>query len=437
MLSPAKARDLAADLERAQRTEWARLRRLVRYAQGKQKGPWLPDTTESEYHDIAKKAATNLLDLVVRAKAQGLVADGYGDRSSSTRAWTEGWQRNGMDARQVGHVRATLTCGYGFVLLFPAADDEGVWMRPEAATNIAARYADPDDEWPTEVLRVVGKDHRELYDSEGRYTLRGKGRAAKVTRAGHDFGRCPVVQTRAGFNLLGPPVGVVEPVLSIQDRIIDATFTLQMVAKYGAFPQRWVAGLNPSEPLRDPDTGEVLRDADGNVRYPNVKAYVDSILSAVDPEARFGQFAAADLSQYVTALEAHIRHLAVVSQVPSYYLLGDLVNVNAETIAATDAGYLRSIGELQQGVGEGYEQLMRGAAEILGDDAAANDVTSQMRWRTVERRALSQVADAITKLADHIPRPQLLELMPGWTEVDVARALAEQPTPPPPADPPA
>lgn len=428
-LNAAQAKREIERLRNDARTEWARLNRYVRYARGRQRLPWLPDSAESEYRDIAKKSASNWLELVVRSTAQGLHVDGYGaasDDSEPSSLWDEVWQPNGMDARQHALHRAVLTLGYSYLIEWPA-DDGGVWMRPEAATSLFAVYDDPGDDWPTLALREVKKGAKgsgkggiyELYDAEARYTLRD----GKVAIAEHDLGLVPVVKVESQLDLLGDPQGEIEPVIPIQDRIVDATFTLQMVAKYGAFPQRWIAGLNPQAPLTDPETGEPVTDEAGNFVYPNIKAYVDSILTASDNDTKFGQFAAADLRQYVEALEAHIRHLAAITQTPPHYLLGSLVNLSAEALAAAEAGLQRKIRDRREVIGEGYEQAFRLAATILGDIAAAEDMSAQVHWQDVESRSLAQVADALTKLATiGVPLQMLLRMIPGWTQQDVEEA---------------
>jgi hypothetical protein len=415
MLSNQEAVAAASALENDGRVEWARLRRFVRYARGSQKLPWLPDNAETEYRDIAKKSASNWLDLVIRAVAQGLHVDGYGDIAEDSPVWEQGWQANGWDARQHAHHRSIFTCGYGFVFVLPS--DDGVWMRPEAATKVSALYEDPSDEWPVRALRVIGDGRStplrwELYDEVARYTITGASGARKVQVLEHGVGVCPAVQMRSSLDLLGTPMGEVEPVIPIQDRIVDATFTLQMVAKYGAFPQRWIAGI------------KVPEDADGNPLPPQIKAYVDHILMAADVDTKFGQFAAADLRQYVEALEAHIKHLAAITQTPPHYLLGSLVNLSAEALAAAESGLQRKIGEKRAVLGEGYEQALRLAALVLGDEDAAMDTSSQVHWQDIESRSLAQTADAILKLKDIVPRPMLLQMIPGWTETDVNEAMA-------------
>lgn len=425
-LSSAEANALAGDLLKSATTEWARLRKYVRYARGKQALPWLPEGVETEYRDIATKSASNWIDLVIRAVTQGLIVDAYGDDADSN-LWAEAWQANGMDARQHALSRAAGTLGYSFINVLPSEDD-GVWMRPEAATSQYAVYDDPSDEWPTHSIRQItkpgkGKPGRwELYDAEARYLLTGQMGRAEVVTLEHNLEVCPVVRMLWQIDLLGDPMGEVEPVISIQDRIVDATFTLQMVAKYGAFPQRWIAGINPGEPLRDAD-GAPLLDSSGNPIMPTIKAYIDHILLASDVDTKFGQFAAADLRQYVEALEAHIRHLAAITQTPPHYLLGSLVNLSAEALAAAESGLQRKIREKREVLGEGYEQAMRLAALVLGDEAAAMDTSSQVHWQDVESRSLAQTADALLKLGQlGVPPKMLFQMIPGWTQADAEEA---------------
>ena len=414
VMTNAEAIEATVETWKANNTERVRLRRFVRYSRGQQKLPWLPDNVEGEYRDIALKSASNWLDLVVRATAQGLQVDAYGTPEGPSDLWGTVWQANGMDARQHALHRAVLTLGYCGLIVFPSADDGGVWMRPEAATKLSMVFDDPSDEFPLRTVREVGKD---------RYTVVGKGSGATVDFAEHDAGVCPVVQMRSSIDLLGTPMGEIEPVIPIQDRIVDATFTLQMVAKYGAFPQRWIAGIDTTKPLVDAN-GDVLTDGQGNPLFPTIKAYVDHILTAVDADTKFGQFAAADLNQYVAALEAHIRHLAAITQTPPHYLLGSLVNLSAEALAAAESGLQRKIKEKREVLGEGYEQAFRLAGAVLGREDEAAATSSQVHWQDVESRSLAQTSDALLKLSQlGVPLQVLLKMIPGFTQQDVDEAI--------------
>jgi hypothetical protein len=418
VLTSRQASQLADDLLKEARPEWARMNRFVRYARGKQKLPWLPDSAETEYREIARKSASNWLDLVVSAVTQGLSVDGYDDGD----VWAEAWQANRMDAYQDALYRAGAVCGYAYLLAFPSEDD-GVWMAPESATKLYARYDADHDEWPTVAVREVRKDKiYELYDDEARYTLTGGAGSRVVVVAEHDAGVCPVVKVPWALDLLGTPMGEVEPVIPIQDRIVDATFTLQMVAKYGAFPQRWISGIDITKPLTDTDGNPIL-DGSGKPVFPTIKAYVDHILTAMDPDTKFGQFAAADLRQYVEALEAHIKHLAAITQTPPHYLLGSLVNLSAEALAAAESGLMRKVREKTEILADPIEQALRLAAGFLGLDGT--DTSARVHWANIESRSLAQVADALMKLSQlGVPLPKLLPMVPGFTRDDVDEAIA-------------
>lgn len=413
---------IATQLEAATRSDRIALRKPIRYARGSQALPWLPENVDGEYRDIAQKSATNWIDLVLRAQTQGLYATGWGTDEPPL-AWTEGWQRNGMDSRQGALYMGALVCGSAWILHQPT-DDGGVWIRPESAHRIAAEYAHEDDEWPVLVLRMVSDKNWELYDETAVHTLQLVANRWTVTStAEHGLGVCPAVRIVSSFDLLGKPIGEVTPLIPIQDRIVDATFTLQMTAKYGAFPQRFIAGLDPGEPLRDAE-GNILRDADGQPIMPKIRAYVDAIISASDPETKFGSFPAASLDPYVNALDAHIRHLAAVSQTPPHYLLGSLVNLSAESLAAAENGLQRRIRERRETFSEGLEQSLRLVSLILGDAESADDDNRQITWQDVESRSLAQVADAMLKLRDvGVPVRKLFSMIPGWTSVDVDEAI--------------
>lgn len=424
-LSNSEARRVLASARSEASPEWQRLARFRRYVTGHQKRPWLPDNVETEYIDIARKAATNWMHLIIQATSQGLVVVGYGDDSGDSSVWTSIWQPNGLDSRQHALHRSALTSGYAYLIVMPGDDDPenanaqgGVVVQPESANKLYAYYDDPADEWPVWGIRRIkfapGKERWELYDDEARYDFDSTdGNGKFLGKVIHEQGVCPLVKVRASHSLESEPVGEVEPVIPIQDRIVDAVFSMQMVAKYGAFPQRWIAGMTANRD-DDDETSE------------QIKAYVDHILMAADPETKFGQFAAADLSQYAAALETHVRHLAAISQTPPHYLLAGLVNVSAEGIAAAETGHDRKVGERRQSIGEGHEQALRLAAGLSGNDAAATDKTSQVRWKDTQTRSLGAIADAIQKLAAAgVPKELFLGLLPGVSQTDLDKAITK------------
>ena len=56
-----------------------------------------------------------------------------------------------MDARQHALFRAALVHGYAYLIVMPS--DDGVWCRPDSATNVWAHFDDPFDDWAEYAVR--------------------------------------------------------------------------------------------------------------------------------------------------------------------------------------------------------------------------------------------------------------------------------------------
>ena len=80
----------------------------------------------------------------------------------------------------------------------------------------------------------------------------------------------------------------------------------------------------------------------------------------------------------------------------------------------------------QASFGESWEQVMRLAAHIAGEEERAADFNVQVKWRQLEPRFLAQAADGLGKMAQmlDIPVEVLWERLPGWTQQDVERTKA-------------
>jgi hypothetical protein len=183
-----------------------------------------------------------------------------------------------------------------------------------------------------------------------------------------------------------------------------------MAQQYAAFRQRWVTGMAP--PI----------DENGNPMEP-FKARVDGLFVAEDADTKFGEFGATDLKGYLDSRESTIQHIATLSQVPPYHLLGKLVNLSAEALAAARDGLDRKVGERESLFGEAWEQTLRLAGLAAGDEAAWEDTAAQVVWRDTSARSLAQTVDALGKLVTMlgVPPQELWEKIPGVTQTDVGR----------------
>ncbi len=384
----------------------------------------MPKGARAEYRWLMDRAKVKILPLIVTVVAQNLYVDGYRPKGSDDNAepWAV-WQANRLDARQHGVHRAALTYGAAYAVVMPGKPVPVI--TPFSPRRMTALYADPvNDEWPLYAIedRVenTAKGQRRVirvYDDQARYTLVGQVDGSRLQLDGegaiqsHNLGVCPVVRFVNTDDLDGDGVlGEVEPLIDAQDQLNMTTFNLLMAQQYAAFRQRWVTGMAP--PI----------DSNGNPMEP-FKARVDGLFVAEDADTKFGEFDATDLKGYLDSRESTIQHIATLSQVPPYHLLGKLVNLSAEALAAARDGLDRKVGERESLFGEAWEQTLRLAGLAAGDTAAWGDTAAQVVWRDTSARSLAQTVDALGKLVTMlgVPPQELWEKIPGVTQTDVGR----------------
>lgn len=395
------------------RKEWARLAYLDRMIRGKIPRTWMPDGADAEYKDLLHKAATPWLKYGRNAKAQGIVIDGFSDDAT----WLDAWQANGMDGRQGVTTREAIGFGYSYGMSLPTTKldgSRGVVMRPISAAKTFAHFADPWDEYPQWALyrsakkRGGGSWSGDWYFFDEHHWYRFTGSPATpqdLEVFEHALGYCPVVRLSSELTTDETPPSTIEDAIKVWQRIVDYTFTLSMVMRYGAFPQKWAAG------------GKIS----GGVRVS-----IDSLLHA-EGEAgegtRFGAFPQASISDVVSGLESAYRDLSAILNIPPHYFLGAVVNMSAEGLEAAEAKYFRDIDERQQALAEGYELWLRTSAAILGRDDVAADVSAEVHFKDQRTRSLAQIADAVTKLIqDGAPYELVFSFIPGWSKQDVLEA---------------
>lgn len=385
---------------------WSNLRVLSRNLDGLLTNSWMPEGADLEYRDLMRKARSPWLRYAARAIAQGLIVDGYSDSG----VWRGVWQASGMDGRQSALNEEVVSYGYAFLLVFPG--DAGVVMRPLSARNTFAWTEDPWQDSPDLVIHRVSDRLWRVFDDEKMVEFSGDlDRPTDVVETFHGLGVNPVVPILSQFPMDGNlPESLVMPGLPAYRRIVDATFALQMTQRYAGFPQKWQSG------------GELSVDEAGEA---DIRPSVDSLLHSDDPTSKFGTFQAADLNQVIQAVDKHIQDLAVFTQIPPHYLLGKVVNLSSEALAATETAYNRLVGTVRESVGEGYEQALRIGAAIVGLEDASRDLSGEVHWKPTAIRALGSAVDAVQKLhATGMPRELSYTLIPDFTQTDIELAAA-------------
>lgn len=463
MTTVLQATDVPAEVEELlaiRRSEAARLDRIYKYVRAPEQSPsssayrgtgdpngplhWLRRNTPPEIRRLADISRVPLMKFVIASTTQVMYVDGFQAPRSEDQEdpWTT-WQLNHMDARQIGVHRAANTYGVTYLVVRPPGGrEESAVMRGVSPRKMTAAYG-IDSEWPELALEEYrgpndGYRHFLLYDARSIFMVKvpkDKTDATKSELEGeqkvHGLGVCPVVRFLSEIDDDGCIEGDVEPLMTLQDQVNVTTFGLLVTQHFGAFPQRWITGFMPG-PAKDEHDDGSEEDLEAAQREAIAATQAETQFFD-DPDVKVGQYQQADLTGYLNSRDSAERLLATVSQTPAHDLLGQLVNLSAEALAAAEASKMRKVTERQTSYGESWEQALALAGRIDGQTV---DPMAEVRWRNTETRSFASVVDALGKMATmlNIPVEQLWELVPDVTQQQIDRwreAAADAPAPDP------
>lgn len=385
----------------------------------------MPEDAPQVMRNLAYKSRTNYLPLILDAFSQLTKADGYIESNGKPSDAWKYWQVNGLDARQTGIHRSAMQFGASYASILPG--DTAPVIKGYSPRRMTAVYTDPDiDDWPMLAMDVNGPLVT-LFDEEMRYRIgienypiSGLGVQAAfvpqqpdwkfIDAAPHGSDFCPVARFRDRMLLDGEEVfGIIEPLIDVQKRIDETTFGLMVAQYYQAFKQRYVIGWIPKSEQ------ELL------------EATAAGVWAFKDADVKVGTLEQGDPSPYLSAEDAAKADMAALAQLPASALgssTAAMRNVSPEAVASNDAGQDRKGGEIRTSLGETWELVLRAAAGIAGDDAAAADTSSQLRWKDMTTTSPGAIVDALGKLQSMlgVPAEMLWERIPGWTDQDQQRA---------------
>lgn len=426
MLKGEQAEEQANLLKGYHVEERSRLDVVRRYWKGRQPLPGvIPASAPREVKEMAKIARVNACAIVVDTLAQSTFVDGFRakDEAEDSQVW-RAWQANRMDARQTGIHRAAFAYGAAYAVVLPG--DPLPVIRGVSPRSMLAMYGE-DPDWPIWALERCGRNLWKLYDDEAIYYLEGGSASDRssgftfLESREHGMGVTPVVRYLDELDLdadddvegdprLGgarsdvPLMGQVAPLFSVQDQIDLTTFGLLVAQWYSAFRQRYAIGW----------TAETEKD--------KMKAAASQLWTFDEnPEdMKVGEFSETNLDGYIKSREASLRHAATLSQTPVHELIGELVNLSAEALAAAEAGRDRKVDERKTLLGESHEQTLGLVGELMEVEVPDD---SQVVWRDTSARAFAATVDALGKLVQMlgIPPQELWERVPGATRQDVER----------------
>ena len=198
----------------------------------------------------------------------------------------------------------------------------------------------------------------------------------------------PIVNRTSLADLYG--VSEITPELrSITDAAARTLMTMAATAEIMAIPQRLLFGVKAEDIGVDPLTGEKLFDA-----------YVARILAFEDPDAKAQQFNAAELRNFVEALDSLDRKAAAYTGLPPQYLSFNSQNpASAEAIKSSESRLVKKTERKNKLFGGAWEQAMRIAYRMAkGGDIPPDMFRMETVWRDPSTPTYTAKADAATKL---------------------------------------
>ncbi|WP_328546797.1 phage portal protein [Streptomyces platensis] len=229
----------------------------------------------------------------------------------------------------------------------------------------------------------------------------------------------PLVALENRARLRGKPTSEIASVAPLQDSVNTLWAHLMTAADERAVPARAVLGMDrPTKEILDED-GEVIGEED----LPIDRFRRDRLLWLEREGAQIAEFSAADLTNYTSVIETAVRHIAAQTRTPPSYLTGEMVNISADALVASEAGLVAKVQERQRYFGATLRELMRLEALASGDAARAEAIAmGSVVWRDAQFRSEAQYADALTKYkAINVPDEALWERMPDTTPEEIER----------------
>lgn len=207
-----------------------------------------------------------------------------------------------------------------------------------------------------------------------------------------DVGRCGISELDAA--------------IPVQDGLNKSVLDMLVAMEFCAYRQRWAAGI------------EIEYDAEGNPREP-FTAGIDHIWITQNPNARFGDFEAANLDQFLKVKDSFRIDMASVTGTPLYYLMPHTKGFpSGESLRKAETRFLAKVRDRQQSFGQVWAALMSFALMLDGHGQGVRLITDWEDPAPMEEREFLQ--NILLKKRIGISDEQALKEA-GYGDADVAR----------------
>lgn len=383
------------------------------YYNGEHKLAFATAKFQATFSHLFREFADNWCDLVVDASAERLAVQGFrfGDSQDADDAAWAMWQQNFLDADSGMAMLEAVKLGEAAVIVAPPGPGETTArITVEHPSQVIVAHAPGDRRARVAALKCwmddSGFSYATVYLPDAIYKFQSRTadpvmlitatgaaidwipREGDLYRTRNPLGVVPVVPLLNNPSMLGGGQSDIEKVIPVQDAVNKLVTDMMVASEYVAMPQRYATGIEI--PL-DPITGEPIASE-------KFLSYVGRIWTVEEPDAKFGEFQAGDLGNYVGAIGMLIQHLSAQTRTPPHYLIGQIVNASGDALKAAETGLVSKVRRKQMDFGQSWEEVIRLGFLAQGDVQRGREAKVETLWKDPESRSVAEVVDAATKM---------------------------------------
>ena len=422
-LLPLDESKLVDDLSRRLFTSYPDDQRFDRYYEGSQRlahiGLAVPPELR-KFETVLNWCRTVVDSVSDRMRMKAFYLPGEQQASEALR---ESWDYNNLDSESIAHHQEMLILGRGFVSVGANEEDPEfpliqVENPRELAVDIdhrhrrlraAVRVMPSENDAPGTPSNAV------LYLPDSTMRLkRHQGQWVVEDWDDHRLGRVPLVMF-LNRRRVGQWTGVSEMVdaIPLVDAAARSLTNLQLAGETHSVPQKYVLGMSKGD----------FVDAEGKP-IPAWEAYFNAIWANQNKDAKVGQFAASDLSNFHNTVDHYASKLAGLYGLPARYVGITSVNPAAEgAIRAEEARLILNVEKKAALAGDGWGWVM-GLVERFRTGEWVSGSRIKTDWFDAGTPTYAQRADALTKMYNSgqgiLSREGVWEEL-GWSEARMER----------------
>lgn len=452
----AKVNELFQELERRRRP----IQRRENYFDGYQALAYASDEWKKFHNDRYKGFADNWCEVVARAAPERtelfgirLGEDIDAQSADEKQIWWD-WEVNEGPAQSAQGFLSGAVTARSFALVWGNSDDEPelTWEHSSQAiigysaggrrTPLFAlkAWVEGDDEFAT--LYTVDEVWKFQRHGFARHVVDGRTASglfvpSSVSSAGgwvqrqpegddtwplkHDMGVVPMVEFPNRPLLKSGPMSDIDGTMAMQDAINLMWAYLFGAADHASMPARVVMGQEPPKmPILDEQGNKI------GERPLDIEALTKGrMLWLTGQNTKVGQFDSAKLDVFTSVLNVMVKHTASKTRTPVHYIMGELGNVNGETLTAAELPLAMKTREGHKHLTGPTREVARRFALVRGNKGVADACrTAVLQWKNPETSSDAQLSDAALKDSQvGWPFAAILERRYGLSQPQIQRVL--------------